>query len=36
MYYIAVVLLLLVLPAASVVVEALYSAGTDVLWLVGK
>lgn len=36
MYYIAVVLLLLVLPAASVIIEALYSAGTDVLWLIGK
>lgn len=36
MYYIAVVLLLLVLPAASVVVEAHYSAGADIMWLVGK
>lgn len=36
MYYIAVVLLLLVLPAASVVVETLYSGGADIMWLVGK
>lgn len=36
MYYLSVVLLLLVLPAASVVVEVLNSASADVLWLVGK
>lgn len=36
MYYVAVVLLLLILPAASVIVEAFYSAGADIMWLVGK
>lgn len=36
MYYISVVLLLLVLPAASVIFEAFYSAGADIMWLVGK
>ena len=36
MYYFSVILLLLVLPVASVVFDLLYSASADVLWLVGK
>lgn len=36
MYYVSVVLLLLVLPAASITIEAFYSTGTDIMWLVGK
>ncbi|HVZ04633.1 hypothetical protein [Hyphomicrobium sp.] len=36
MYFIIIALLLFVLPFASVVIEAMLSAGVDVLWLVGK
>ena len=36
MYFISVLLLLLVFPTASVVVEALYSTGVDIMWLIGK
>lgn len=36
MYFIAVLLLLLVLPTASVIIEALYSTGVDIMWLIGK
>jgi len=36
MYFISVALLLLILPAASVVVEMLYSTGAEPMWLIGK
>jgi hypothetical protein len=36
MYFISILLLLLVLPAASILVEMLYSAHTDTMWLIGK
>jgi hypothetical protein len=36
MYFISVVLLLLVFPALSVLAEALYVPGADIMWLVGK
>lgn len=36
MYFIAVLLLLLVFPTTSVIIEALYSTGVDIMWLIGK
>jgi hypothetical protein len=36
MYFLSIILLLLVVPAASVLIEALMRGAPDILWLVGK